>query len=842
MKKRVLTAAIAAMCFVGTAPVSAVPITGVAENLQEQTVLTENNDVIYGIGVSKEPDKTTYKIGEQLDLTGLRLNGSYRMGELISTIIDEDYQELLNSNVPIKIDASEFDNTKAGRYHIYVVYGNTKTSFTVTVYDDAITTTIAVTETKPVTVQTAETEEKPIISEKLKQDIDAGLEKIDVMMWCTFKIDYSKIHPEVNKATEEYKNTLDTSVYSADEINEMVGAFKNNLSDKMYQEAYAFKTKEVCDFIGIDVSEANFTGTALRCSLTPEQIYKIAGTDLVKGRVIEQCEYVSADDLGYNVVEDIDNKAEDAKKAMEILNAYFKENNMDAKCVTSEEYPSYYPPLVIEYVAETVTGKQIMEFVEKKNIDNSLFEVVPIINGQKVYWVYDNVNIKGDANCDGSVDMADAVIIMQALANPNKYGIDGSAEHHLTEQGKLNGDMNGDGLTVGDAQAIQLKLLGFDDEPTTPTTAQPIGFKDMDTAIDSIGKCDVNVYPEEYREDYRKMFERIKKDGFIYQVTDNETIKINNNRGVAMFPYARYEDIGVGYYVTFKEKNYHIMFYYADAEVLDETDGIAEYLKKRMGRSSDKTVIIQDKDVSLLFPENGQCYANAFIDENHYFDVIGAVSEDELIEFLNAFEYEKLHIEDDVVIEPITPITAQPIRFNDINELINILNQYEAANYDDLNNYPEEYRDSYCQMYERFVADRFVFQVQNDNSAGLKVDSQLTLFPSTKYEDIGVGYYLTYNDKTYHVMFYYTYEDVYTETDGIAQYLKKRMGRSSDKTVKIQDRDVSLLFAENGQCYANAFIDENHYLDVIGVVSEDDMTELLNALNIYKFYFEQPTV
>ena len=317
-------------------------------------------------------------------------------------------------------------------------------------------------ESQTVTVQTAETEEKPIISEKLKQDIDAGLEKIDVMMWCTFKIDYSKIHPEVNKATEEYKNTLDTSVYSADEINEMVGAFKNNLSDKMYQEAYAVKTKEVCDFIGIDVSEANFTGTALRCSLTPEQIYKIAGTDLVKGRVIEQCEYVSADDLGYNVVENIDNKAEDAKKAMEILNAYFKENNMDAKCVTSEEYPSYYPPLVIEYVAETVTGKQIMEFVEKNNIDNSLFEVVPIINGQKVYWVYDNVNIKGDANCDGSVDMADAVMIMQALANPNKYGIDGTADHHLTEQGKLNGDMDGDGLTVGDAQAIQRKLLGLE--------------------------------------------------------------------------------------------------------------------------------------------------------------------------------------------------------------------------------------------------------------------------------------------------------------------------------------------------------------------------------------------
>ena len=79
---------------------------------------------------------------------------------------------------------------------------------------------------------------------------------------------------------------------------------------------------------------------------------------------------------------------------------------------------------------------------------------------------YEKITIKGDTNCDGSVDMADVVLIMQALANPNKYGINGTADHHLTEQGKLNGDMDGDGLTVGDAQAIQLKLLGIVDSKT----------------------------------------------------------------------------------------------------------------------------------------------------------------------------------------------------------------------------------------------------------------------------------------------------------------------------------------------------------------------------------------
>ena len=178
-------------------------------------------------------------------------------------------------------------------------------------------------------------------------------------------------------------------------------------------------------------------------------------------------------------------------------------------------------------------------------------------------------------------------------------------------------------------------------DPITPVTAQPISYKDIGAMIEAIKKSDVSAYPDKDREDYRKMFERFLNDGFIYQVTDNDLIKTNMERGTTLFPYAKYEDIGVGYFVAFKGNNYHILFYSVDADVMDETDGIAAYLKKRMGRSSDKEITVSDKTVSLLFHENGQCYANAFVDENHYFDVIGAVSEKELIEFLNTFAYEK---------------------------------------------------------------------------------------------------------------------------------------------------------------------------------------------------------
>jgi hypothetical protein len=67
----------------------------------------------------------------------------------------------------------------------------------------------------------------------------------------------------------------------------------------------------------------------------------------------------------------------------------------------------------------------------------------------------------GDTNCDGKVELADAILIMQALANPDKYGLQGSDSKHLKDQGKINGDVDKAtaGLTANDALFIQEFLL-----------------------------------------------------------------------------------------------------------------------------------------------------------------------------------------------------------------------------------------------------------------------------------------------------------------------------------------------------------------------------------------------
>lgn len=65
--------------------------------------------------------------------------------------------------------------------------------------------------------------------------------------------------------------------------------------------------------------------------------------------------------------------------------------------------------------------------------------------------------VSGDANNDGELSLADAILVLQSIGNPDEY--------RLTQQGKYNADVYnpGDGITTSDAVAIQQKLLGLID-------------------------------------------------------------------------------------------------------------------------------------------------------------------------------------------------------------------------------------------------------------------------------------------------------------------------------------------------------------------------------------------
>ena len=65
--------------------------------------------------------------------------------------------------------------------------------------------------------------------------------------------------------------------------------------------------------------------------------------------------------------------------------------------------------------------------------------------------------VRGDANCDDEVNMADAVFIMQCISNPDKYKLEGN--------GEANADVDGEGgVTNKDALRIQKFKLGLIDK------------------------------------------------------------------------------------------------------------------------------------------------------------------------------------------------------------------------------------------------------------------------------------------------------------------------------------------------------------------------------------------
>ncbi len=79
-------------------------------------------------------------------------------------------------------------------------------------------------------------------------------------------------------------------------------------------------------------------------------------------------------------------------------------------------------------------------------------------------YVHDEKVVYGDANDDGNVNISDAVLIMQSIANPDEFKI--------KEVGKTNADIvnRGDGITTQDALAIQLieiQTITTDDLPVT---------------------------------------------------------------------------------------------------------------------------------------------------------------------------------------------------------------------------------------------------------------------------------------------------------------------------------------------------------------------------------------
>lgn len=114
----------------------------------------------------------------------------------------------------------------------------------------------------------------------------------------------------------------------------------------------------------------------------------------------------------------------------------------------------------MEKIKAIGTGKNVnINFLKSNNTIMKIYSINVMGTGDVLY---------GDVNVDGEVSIADAVLIMQSLANSDEYSI--------SEQGKLNADViDNDGITAKDALVIQMVMADTLSESDLPTTSEKIG-------------------------------------------------------------------------------------------------------------------------------------------------------------------------------------------------------------------------------------------------------------------------------------------------------------------------------------------------------------------------------
>ena len=171
----------------------------------------------------------------------------------------------------------------------------------------------------------------------------------------------------------------------------------------------------------------------------------------------------------------------------------------------------------------------------------------------------------------------------------------------------------------------------------------PLHFNTLSKLTDMLTKNDVSSYEEADQSAYRKVFDRFLQDGFVYELLDTNSISRIKDRDISLYPYARFEDIGIGYAVNYCDKFYYVTFYSADTAYLGGS--ISDYLQARMKRQTDKEITVQEQTVSVVFANGGQIVANTFVDDSHYLNVRTAATEEELTAFLNEISYEQRPIE-----------------------------------------------------------------------------------------------------------------------------------------------------------------------------------------------------
>ena len=413
--------------------------------------------------------------------------------------------------------------------------------------------------------------------------------------------------------------------------------------------------------------------------------------------------------------------------------------------------------------------------------------------------------IKGDVNADGEFNVADIVLFKKYLLAVPDVELKNWIAADLCQDDRLN---------VLDMIMMKNALIAIPD-PVVSQNVQPIHFENVSALAKEINDYDLDKYSLISREGYRKMYDTIKNDGSIYEVKVNETVNIDLERGIAVVPNAKYEDLGI---YSYTKNDFQIIVYYTDKGT--EHNGIADYFTKRFNQNILKEISVNGKETVIsefgITDDTRRISASAFIDDSHYFMVKTNVggTEDELIKMIESLEFKSTSISG----VPDTPIATpeQPVAFKDTTEMINVLNADKSG------------------VYDTIKKDNRIIQLENSNVLLLRDDLPVYIYPYAKYEDFGICYYIKYNENTYQQMVYYISPEIFAK--GISDYLKQRFNQNILKEISVNGEETAItefgITDDTRRICASAFIDDSHYYTVKSYVggTEEELTDFLNNM------------
>ena len=229
------------------------------------------------------------------------------------------------------------------------------------------------------------------------------------------------------------------------------GKLVNNLLVKDYNNSLAWKLMESNSLNGPIYGDRDFTYTKLASELQGSEYIMTACNS--KNTDGDLAEFTAADKAEVYVL--VDTREEEANLVPSWLSGYTR-TDLTAKSSNGVDFVAYKK--TFEAGEKVLLGTNGMT---GNVINYTVFVKEPIVVTTTTTTTttappVSNV-VWGDSNCDGTVELADAILIMQVLANPNKYTI--------TDQGRANADVDRStvGLTANDALYIQEYLLHLRD-------------------------------------------------------------------------------------------------------------------------------------------------------------------------------------------------------------------------------------------------------------------------------------------------------------------------------------------------------------------------------------------